>query len=73
MVGFFTFSLSGFLNQSSRNYVSGNDEVVWIDFEDMINTIIDEEKSQDIIFRLTALFNPQYLLSGEWKSEEKIA
>ena len=71
MVGFFTFSLSGFLGQSSRNYVGGNDEVVWIDFEDMINTIIDEEKSQDIVFRLTALFNPQYLLSGEWKSEKK--
>jgi chemotaxis signal transduction protein len=71
MDGFFSFSLSGFLGQSSRNYVAGDDEVVWIDFEDMISTIIDEEKSQDIVFRLTALFNPQYLLSGEWKSEQK--
>ena len=71
MVGFFTFSLSGFLGQSSRAFSAGDDEVVWIDFEDMIRTIIDEEKSQDIVFRLTALFNPQYLLSGEWKSDQK--
>lgn len=71
MVGFFSFSLSGFLHQSSRNYAAGEDEVVWIDFEDMINTIIDEERSKDIVFRLTALFNPQYLLSGEWKGQQK--
>jgi len=66
MMGFFKFSLSGFLGQSSRNFIAGGDEVVWIDFEDIINTIIDEEKSKDIVFRLTALFNPQYLLSGEY-------
>jgi chemotaxis signal transduction protein len=71
MIGFFKFSLSGFLGQSSRNYVPGDDEVVWIDFRDMICTIIDEEKSRDIVFRLTALYNPQYLLSGEWKLQKK--
>jgi purine-binding chemotaxis protein CheW len=71
MIGFFSFSLSGFLGQSSRTYITGTDEVVWIDFEDMIQTIIDEEKSKDIVFQLTALFNPQYLLSGEWKSQKK--
>jgi purine-binding chemotaxis protein CheW len=71
MFGFFSFSISGFLKQTSRQYVPGNDEVVWIDFEDIIRTIIDEEKSHDIVFRLTALFNPGFLLSGEWKSQEK--
>ena len=73
MIGFITFSLSGFLGQSGRHYVAGNDEMVWIDFQDMIHTIINEEKSKDIVFRLTALFNPQYLLSGAWKSEQKKA
>jgi chemotaxis signal transduction protein len=68
MIGFFSFSLNGFLNQSSRKYVGGDDEVVWIDFEDMIHTIIDEEKAQNIVFRLTALFNPQYLFSDNWRS-----
>ncbi|PWR70521.1 hypothetical protein DK846_14090 [Methanospirillum lacunae] len=68
MIGFFTFSLTGFLNQSSRKYATGSDEVVWIDFEDMIQTIIDEEKAQNIVFRLTALFNPQYLFSDNWRS-----
>lgn len=72
MLGFFSFSLTGFLGQSSRKYVNGRDEVVWIDFKDMIQTIIDEEKSKSLVFRLTALFNPQYLLSGNWKSEAKI-
>lgn len=71
MIGFFSFSLTGFLGQSSRKYAGGTDEVVWIDFEDMIQTIIDEERSQDIVFSLTALFNPQYLLSGDWKSQKK--
>jgi len=70
MIGFFTFSLPEFLAQSSRKYVPGSDEVVWIDFEDMIHTIIDEEQSQDIVFRLTALFNPQYLLSGAWGTKK---
>jgi chemotaxis signal transduction protein len=71
MMGFFSFSLSGFLSQSSRKFVPGDDEVVWIDFRDMIQTIIDEEKSRDLVFRLTALFNPDYLLSGNWQSEAK--
>jgi len=71
MIGFFTFSLEGFLNQSSRKYTAGDDEVVWIDFEDMIHTITDEEKAQDIVFRLTALFNPQYLFSENWRSIQK--
>lgn len=67
MIGFFSFSLTGFLTQSSRKYASGDDDVVWIDFEDMIQTITDEDRSQDIVFSLTALFNPQHLLSGEYK------
>lgn len=71
MIGFFTFSLNGFLNQSSRKFASGNDEVVWIDFKDMIQTIIDEEKAHNIVFRLTALFNPQYLFSDNWRSRNK--
>jgi len=71
MIGFFKLSLSGFLNQSSRNFVSGEDEAVWIDFEDMIATIIDAERSKDIVFRLTALYNPRHLLSGEWRSSQK--
>lgn len=71
MMGFFSFSLPGFLAQSSRKFVPGDDEVVWIDFRDMIQTIIDEEKSRDLVFRLTALFNPDYLLSGNWQSEAK--
>lgn len=67
MIGFFSFSLEGFLTQSSRRYAAGEDEVVWIDFEDMIQTIIDEEKAQNIVFQLTALFNPQYLFSDNWR------
>jgi purine-binding chemotaxis protein CheW len=70
MVGFFPFSLSGFLGQSGRNYVPGDDEAVWIDFRDLIKSITGEETVQDIVFRLTALFNPQYLLSGEWRSRQ---
>ncbi|MDD1729582.1 MAG: chemotaxis protein CheW [Methanospirillum sp.] len=71
MIGFFSFSLAGFLGQSSRKYVAGDDEVVWIDFEDLIQTIIDEERSHNIVFRLTALFNPQHLLTGDWRSQKK--
>jgi purine-binding chemotaxis protein CheW len=71
MIGFFSFSIEGFLGQSSRKFVSGNDEVVWIDFKDMIQTIIDEEKSKNLVFSLTALFNPDYLLSGSWNSNGK--
>lgn len=71
MFGFFSFSLGEFLKQSSRLFVQGQDEVVWIDFEDIIRTITDEEKSHDIVFRLTALFNPGYLLSGAWKVQKK--
>lgn len=72
MFGFFSFSLDGFLKQSSRHFVAGDDEVVWIDFEDIIHTIIDEEKSYDIVFRLTALFNPRYLLSEDWKTKKNV-
>ncbi|HWQ67690.1 MAG TPA: chemotaxis protein CheW [Methanospirillum sp.] len=71
MLGFLKFSLTGFLEQTSRKYVPGDDEVVWIDFEDMIDTIIDTERSQDILFRLTALFNPQYLFSEEWRTNQR--
>lgn len=70
MFGFFSFSLDGFLQQSGRHFVSGSDEVVWIDFEDIIRTITDENRADDIVFRLTALFNPDYLLSGEWKTKK---
>jgi purine-binding chemotaxis protein CheW len=71
MIGFFRLSLSGFLSQSGRSFVAGNDEAVWIDFEDLIETIIDGERSKDIVFRLTALFNPQFLMSGDWKATQK--
>ncbi len=67
MMGFFSFSLSGFLGSASRHFVPGTDEVVWIDFEDIIRTITGEKESDEIVFRLTALFNPDHLLSGAWK------
>lgn len=71
MLGFFTFSLDGFLHQNNRKYSPGDDQVVWIDFEEMILTIVDEKKAENIVFRLTALFNPDYLFSPEWRAEEK--
>ena len=67
MLGFMKISLDTFLNQRGREFASGDDDLVWIDFEDLINTIIDGDQADSIVFRLTALFNPQYLLSGEWK------
>ena len=67
MLGFMKISLDTFLNQRGRQFASGDDDLVWIDFEDLINTIIDGDQADSIVFRLTALFNPQYLLSGEWK------
>ncbi|MDD3574996.1 chemotaxis protein CheW [Methanospirillum sp.] len=67
MLGFIKISLDTFLHQNGRQYASGNDDLVWIDFEDLIKTIIDGDQADSIVFRLTALFNPQYLLSGEWK------
>ncbi len=71
MIGFFKTSLDGFLSQSGRKYMAGTDDVVWIDFEDLIQTITNDDKADDIVFRLTALFNPGLLLSGEWKGKEK--
>ena len=67
MLGFMKISLDTFLNQRGTQFASGDDDLVWIDFEDLINTIIDGDQADSIVFRLTALFNPQYLLSGEWK------
>jgi len=67
MLGFMKISLDTFLNQRGREFASGDDDLVWIDFEDLINTIIDGDQADSIVFRLTALFDPQYLLSGEWK------
>lgn len=69
MLGFLKLSLRAFLHQSGRQYAEGEDELVWIDFEDLIQAIIDQDQSGDIVFRLTALFNPDYLFSGEWKHQ----
>jgi purine-binding chemotaxis protein CheW len=67
MLGFLKISLDTFLHQNGRQYAAGGDDVVWIDFEDLIRTIIDGNQAETLVFRLTALFNPEYLLSGEWK------
>lgn len=67
MLGFMKISLDTFLHQNGRQFAAGDDDLVWIDFEDLIRTIIDGGQADSIVFRLTALFNPQYLLSGEWK------
>ncbi|HOJ97168.1 MAG TPA: chemotaxis protein CheW [Methanospirillum sp.] len=67
MLGFMKVSLDTFLHQIGRSYAAGDDDLVWIDFEDLIRTIVSGDQDGSIVFRLTALFNPQYLLSGEWK------
>lgn len=67
MLGFLKVSLETFLHQNGRSFAGGGDDLVWIDFEDLIRTIIDGGQSGSLVFRLTALFNPEYLLSGEWK------
>jgi len=72
MLGFLKISLDTFLNQNGRQFAAGEDDLVWIDFEDLIRTITDGQQADSLVFRLTALFNPEYLLSGEWKkSSEK--
>ena len=71
MLGFLKCSLDTFLHQNGRQFAAGDDNLVWIDFEDLIRTIIDGGQSETIVFRLTALFNPEYLLSGEWKKSNK--
>ena len=71
MLGFLKTSLQDFLHQNGRQYAQGTDDLVWIDFEDLIHTITGGEHSGDIVFRLTALFNPEYLLSGEWKKQKR--
>ncbi len=68
MIGFIKISMDEFLNQASRAYVGGNDDVVWIDFEDLISSVTSGQE-EGIVFKLTALFNPDLLLSGEWKSK----
>jgi len=71
MLGSLKCSLDTFLHQNGRQYAAGNDDMVWIDFEDLIRTITDDGQSDSIVFRLTALFNPGYLLSGEWKIKKE--
>ncbi len=71
MLGFVKISLETFLHQSGRQYAVGDDHLVWIDFEDLIRTIINGKNTESLLFRLTALFNPQYLFSGEWKNHTK--
>ncbi|PWR75156.1 hypothetical protein DLD82_06130 [Methanospirillum stamsii] len=71
MLGFLKCSLDTFLHQNGRQYAAGNDDLVWIDFEDLIRTITDDGQSDTITFRLTALFNPEYLLSDEYRKNAK--
>jgi len=67
MLGWFTIGIEEFKKQVSRKATDGDDKVTWINFEEMISAIINNGDSEDIIFRLTALFNPDYLLSEEYQ------
>lgn len=67
MLGWFTLGIQDFKKQVSRKATDGDDKVVLINFEEMIATIINNENTDDIVFRLTALFNPDYLLSEEYQ------
>lgn len=71
MLGSFNCSIKTFLQQNGRQYATGEDHVVWIDFEDLIRTIVDGNQAGSIVFRLFALFNPEYLLSGAWKERRE--
>jgi chemotaxis signal transduction protein len=67
MLGWFMLGIEEFKKQISRKATDGDDKVTWIDFEEMISAIINHGDSDEIIFRLTALFNPDYLLSEEYQ------
>ena len=67
MIGWFMLGIKEFQEQNNRKATDGNDKIVWIDFEGMIDTIINEKNTEEIVFRLTALFNPDYLLSEEYQ------
>ena len=67
MLGWFTIGIEEFKKQLSRKATDGDDKVTWINFEEMISAIINNGDSEDIIFRLTALFNPDYLLSEDYQ------
>jgi purine-binding chemotaxis protein CheW len=71
MLGSFNCSIQTFMHQNGRQHAIGDDHIVWIDFEDLIRTIINEGQTDSIVFRLFALFNPDYLLSGAWKEKRE--
>jgi purine-binding chemotaxis protein CheW len=71
MLGSFTTDLAAFHVQSGRKHIPGEDQVIWIDFEDLVETIVDDQRSKDIVFRLTALFNPEYLFSSTWQAGQQ--
>ena len=67
----FDCSIKAFMQQNGRHHTVGDDHMVWIDFEDLIRTIISGGQTDSIVFRLFALFNPDYLLSGAWKEKRE--
>ena len=67
MTGWFMFGVEEFTKQTNRKATDGDDKIVLINFEEMISTIMNNENTEDIVFRLTALFNPDYLLSEEYQ------
>jgi len=67
MLGWFTMGIQEFKKEVSRRATEGEDRVTWINCEEMTSAIINSGDSEDIVFRLTALFNPDYLLSDEYQ------
>jgi chemotaxis signal transduction protein len=67
MQGWFMFGVEEYKNQVHRKATDGDDKIVLINFEEMISAIMNNENTDEFVFRLTALFNPDYLLSEEYQ------